>query len=245
MINLLLLFVAFQLPSRHVSSADVTVYYPTNMDMAVAESYLSAIQQIYLDDTTKFKISREKELRVRLCRDALEFVSLTGTSSAFSPLWKVEGSELGNGTLYIINQGDPDDEAYKSALEAEVIRALLDRLRENGAPWWVLYSAAVYESGKYKYCVSPPVANVAYFSDLEERIQNSRSRTELNDLCFYLGATGEFFDSKFGAGALLQLVQEFQHETNFDAAIEELFQVKREELESDWHDFLVAETGGK
>lgn len=245
MINLLLLFVAFQLPPHHVSSADVTVYYPVNMNIAVAQSYLSAIEQMYLDDTTKFKISREKGLRVRLCRDAHEFSNLTGMDSVFSPLWKVEGSEHGNGTLYIMNHGDPDDEAYKSVLEAEVIRALLDRLRQNGAPWWLLNSAAIYESGKYKNCISPPVANVAYFSDLEERIQSASSRTDLNELCFYLGATGKFFDSKFGAGTLLQLVQEFQHETNFSAAVEKLLQVKREELESDWHDFLVAEAEGK
>jgi hypothetical protein len=245
MINLLLLFVAFQLTLHHVSSADVTVYYPANTNTVVAQSYLSAIEQMYLDDTTRFKISREKELRVRLCRDALEFSSLTGMNSFFSPLWKVEGSENGNGTLYIMSQGDLDDEGYKAALEAEVIRALLDRLRQNGAPWWLLNSAAIYESGNYKNCVSPPAANVTYFSDLEERIQSPRSRTELNDLCFYLGATGKFFDSKFGAGTLLQLVQEFRYETNFDDAVEKLLQVKREELESDWHDFLVAETEGK
>jgi hypothetical protein len=238
MINSLLVFAALQLPLYHVSTANVTVYYPTNMGESIAKNYLSAIDQIYLADTTKFKISSEMELRVRLCSYAYEFFDLTGSDSIFSPLWK-------DGTLYVLNRGDLNDPDYRSALEAGAIRALLSKLRQNGAPWWLINSAAVYESGENKNCMSPPIENVEYFADLDERIQNASSSTELSSLCFYLGETGKFFDLRFGVGALLQLVREFQHETNIGDAVKKLFNVDRAQLESDWRDFLKKEAESK
>jgi hypothetical protein len=238
MINLFLLFVALQSPVRHVSGTNTTVYYSANMDTSIAKSYLSVIDQMCLDDTARFKISFEEELKVRLCHDPYEFSNLTGLDSIFSPVWK-------DGTLYIAGQGDMDDSSYRSILEAGVIRALLDRFRQNGAPWWLVNSAAVYESGEYRNCTSPSIENVDYFSDLDEKIQTASSPAELTDLCFYLGMTGKFFDFNFGPGSLLELVREFQHETNFNEAVKTLFHVGRGQLESDWHDFIVTETEAK
>jgi len=238
MINLLLLLTALQLPMSHISSAIVTVYYPTNMDDSVAKSYFYVINQLLVDDTTKFKIGDEKELKIRLCRDAYEFSDLTGFDSVFSPLWK-------DGTLYILGRGDLNDPDYRSILEAGVIRALLSKLRQNGAPWWLINSAAVYESGEYKNCLSPPIENVEYFADLDERIQSASSQTELSNLCFYLGETGKFFDLRFGVGALLQLVQEFRQETDLGGAVKKLFNVDRADLESDWRDFLKKEANSR
>ncbi len=226
------------MPVRHVSSANITVYYLANVDDNIAKKYLSAIDQIYAGDTSKFKINFNKELKVRLCRKAYEFSDLTGADSIFSPLWK-------GGTLYILNQGDPDDSIYRCVLEAGVMRALLDRLRQNGAPLWLINSVAIYESGEYENCPSPPVENVDYFNDLNEKIQGASSPDEISNLCFYLGATGKFFDLRFGVGASIRLLQEFQREMNFDDAIEKLFHVDRNQLESEWHDFLLKEANSK
>ena len=76
-------------------------------------------------------------------------------------------------------------------------------------------------------------------------IQSATTLSELSDLCFYLGATGEFFDSKFGAGSMVRLVGEFHRETNFADAVEKLFQVDRGQLESDWRDFILKESNSK
>lgn len=238
MINLLLLFAALQMPVRHVSSTNVTVYYLANMDDNVAKKYLSTIDRLYLDNTSKFKVNSNQELKVRLCRKAYEFSDLTGADSIFSPLWK-------NGTLYVLNQGEPGDPNYRCVLEAGVIRALLDRFRQNGAPLWLINSVAIYESGEYENCSSPPVENVDYFNDLNEKIQGATSPTDISNLCSYLGATGKFFDLRFGAGSAIKLVQEFQHETSFDEAITKLFRMDRNQLESEWRDFLVKEANSK
>jgi hypothetical protein len=238
MIRLLIMLVALQSPVRHVSNGSVEVYYPAAVKESIARDYLATTCELYTADTAKFKMSHDVGLKVRLCRDAYEFSDLTGADSIFSPLWQ-------SGTLYILNQGDPDDVSYKCVLEAGVIKALLDPLRQNGAPLWLINSAAVYESGEYQNCPTPVVENVDYFADLNEKIQSASSPTELANLCFYLGATGKFFDLRFGVGSLLNLLQEFQHETNFDDAIEKIFHVDRTQLESDWRDFLTKEGASK
>lgn len=202
MINLLLLFAVLQSPLHHVSGANVTIYYPVNINASTAGSYLSAIERMCLDERGKFKIRSGGKLKVRLCRDAYEFLNLTGVDSLFSPVWKINDPTKENGVLYIAVQGDLSDSSYRSILEAGVIRALLDRLLQNGAPRWLVNSAAVYESGEYKSCTSPSIEYIDYFSDLNEKIQTAASPTELTDLCFYFGSTGRFFDLRFGAGAL-------------------------------------------
>ncbi|MFZ1082776.1 MAG: hypothetical protein WAO19_12735 [Candidatus Kryptoniota bacterium] len=238
MLNLFLLFIALQSPLRHISGINATVYYSASMNTSIAKSYLPVIDQMCLDDTARFKIGFEDGLKVRLCQDAYEFSNLTGMDSIFSPLWK-------DGTLYIAGQGDLDDSSYRSILEAGVIRALLNRLHQNGAPWWLVNAAAAYESGEYKNCFSPSIENVDYFSDLDEKIQTASSPAELNDLCFYLGATGKFFELNFGAGSFLELVREFQRETNINEAVKALFHVERGQLESDWHNFIAKEAETK
>ncbi len=238
MLNLFLIFVALQSPVHYVAGKNTTVYYPASIDTSVAESYAAAIDRMCIDDTARFKIGFEQAVKVRLCSDAYEFSSLTGLDSIFSPLWK-------DGTLYIAGQGNLDDDGYKSMLESGVIKALLNRLRYNGAPWWLVNSAAIYESGEYKDCPPPLIGSVAYFSDLDERIQTASSPVEVSDLCFYLGMTGKFFDLNFGAGSMLDLVREFQHETNFNEAVKALFHVGRRQLEADWRNFIAKESEGK
>lgn len=197
MLNLFLVLAALQMPVHYVSGASAIVYFPPNVQESTANGYLSAINQMYAGDTTRFKISRDEPIKVRLCHDAYEFADLTGKDSIFSPLWK-------NETLYILIQNDLNDSGYRSALESGVIRVLLDQLHQNGAPWWLISAAAAYESGEYKSCFPPPVIYVTHFADLEEKIQSASTPVNLSDLCFYLGMTGKFFDMRFGAGSLAQ-----------------------------------------
>lgn len=241
MINLLLLFAILSVQEGSVgfvSGDHVTVYYPSTADGSIARSYLSILEQMYASDSDMFKIGTSEKLRVRLCRDSYQFSDLTASDSIFSPLWK-------EGTLYVIIHAGLSDPTYRSALEAGVIHGILSRIHPNGAPLWLIYSAAVYESGAYKDCTAPPIANVQYFADLDEKIQSASTPSELTDLCFYLGNTGKFFDLTFGVGSLLNLVQEFQHETAFNVAVKKLFHVERAQLESDWREFLGREAEGK
>ncbi len=238
MIDLLLLLLALQTPIRQVSNANIVVHYPSTMDESAAKDYLSGISQIFYADTSKFKMKPEGELAIRLCTDKYEFSDLTGLDSIFSPLWK-------DGTLFILNRGDPSDTSFRRLLEAGVIRAMLDPLRQNGAPLWLINSAASYISGRYTDCPSPVIENVEYFADLDEKIVTVSSSTELCNLSFYLGTTGKFFDNRFGDGALLKLIQEFQHETSLDEAIENVFHSERSQLERDWRDYLASEVNSK
>ncbi len=235
MINLLLFFAILFVQdgsAGYVSGDHVTVYYPTTTDKSVVNNYLSVFEQMYTDDSDMFKIGEGVRLKVRLCRDSYQFSDLTGADSIFSPLWK-------EGTLYVISHAELSDPKYRSTLEAGVIRGILSRIRSNGTPRWLIYSIATYESGEYEDCTAPPVSNVQYFADLDEKIQSASTLSELTDLCFYLGSTGKFFDITFGVGALANLVQEFQHETTFNAAVEKLFHIGRAQLENDWREFLA------
>lgn len=238
MINLFVIFVALQMPVRHVASSTATIYYSRDIAATVASTYLSVIEQIYVDDTTKFKIGLAGGLKVRLCGSAYEFSDLTGRDSIFSPLCK-------DGFLYILCQSDPNDTEYQPVLEDGVIRAMLDRLHGHGAPWWLIRSASVYISGLYRDCSPPGGVDISRFSDLEEMIQSASKGSELSDLCFYLGATGKFFDVKFGAGSVERLLREFQHETNFTDAVGKLFHVNGEQVESEWRDFVTNEANSK
>ena len=230
--NLFFIFALLQLLVHNVTGTNATVYYPSSVDESTARIYLEVINRMYLDDTTRFRISLKEELKVRLCHDVYEFSNLTGADSVFSPLWK-------DGTLYALIQGDLSDSSYRSVLEAGVVRSLLSQLHQNGAPWWLINSAAAYESGEYKSCTSPGIINVAHFSDLDEKIQTASTSTELADLCFYLGMTGRFFDLRFGSGSMMQLVHEFQHETNVSEAVKAVFHVDLTKVENDWQDFLM------
>jgi len=241
MINLLLLVLALFVQGgelRHVTANHAMVYYSSRTTASTAENYLSVVDQLCSDNSKKFKIESTGWFKVRLCAGPYEFSNLTGLDSVFSPIWR-------DGYLYVIAHGDLADPAYRAALEAGVIHGILECLRPNGAPQWLIYSAAVYESSEFKDCTAPPVVNVSYFSDLEEKIQSASTPAELTDLCFYLGTTGKFFDLKFGVGSMLMLVQEFQRETNFNEASNKLFHVGREQLENDWREFLASEAGAK
>jgi hypothetical protein len=172
---------------------------------------------------------------VRLCHDKYDFSELTGADSLFSPLWK-------DRTLYIIAIDDIDQPGYRTKLETGVIQGVLDGMRYNGAPAWLVYSVAVYESGEYKGLTPPPFENVKYFSDLEEKMQSASSATDLSDLLFYLGNTGKFLDMKFGVGSLMRLMHEFNRETSLDAAVNDAFHISVSELERDWHQYLLSLT---
>lgn len=232
MTKLLLLLFMFQMPVHYVSDSHLVVYHPPNVGVSTARAYLSVLSRIYSEESEKFGMEARGKLRVRLCRDAYDFSDLTGVDSTASPLWK-------DGELYIIARTKPGDSAFRPALTAGVIHGILRHLRANGAPRWLIYSAAVYESGEYKECTAPPIESVRYFSDLDEKIQEVFSGGNSADLCFYLGNTGKFFDLKFGVGSFRKLVREFRKETSFDAAVQRLFHVERGKLESDWRDFMA------
>lgn len=231
MINLLMLLALLQAPVRSVSSSHVTVEHPLNVDVAVAKSYLSVLEQMYVNYSSQLQIGRNGRLRVRLCHDKYDFTGLTAADSMFSPLWK-------DGTLYIIARDDISDPGYQAKLATGVVQGVLKRINYNGAPAWLVYSVAVYESGLYKGLTPPPVETVKYFSDLEERMQSASSPTDLSDLLFYLGNTGKFLDTRFGVGSLMRLLHEFNRVTSFDEAVNRAFNISVPELERDWHVYL-------
>ncbi|MCL5267044.1 MAG: hypothetical protein M1469_02940 [Bacteroidetes bacterium] len=232
MIKLLLLFAMFQMPVHYVSDAHLVIYNPVSVDKSTAQSYLSVLSNIYSIEAEKFGVEVRGKLKVRLCHDPYDFSDLTSADSSFSPLWR-------DGELYIIARGKLGDPDFRSALDAGIIHGILERLRTNGAPRWLIYSVAVYESGEYRECTPPPVESVKYFSDLDEKIQEASSADNLTDLCFYLGNTGKFFDLKFGVGAFIKLLKEFRKETSFDTAVKNLFHMHGSQVEREWRDFLV------
>lgn len=237
MARLLLLLFMFQVPVHYVSDANVIVYHPLNVRVSTARAYLSVLSKIYSDESEKLEVEARGKLRVRLCRNAYDFSDVTGMDSTLSPLWM-------NDKLYVIASRNLDDPGFRSALTAGVIHGMLEHIRSNGAPRWLIYAAAVYESGEYKECTAPPIESVRYFSDLNEKIQEISSGGSNADLCFCLGNTGKFFDIKFGAGSFLKLVREFRRETDFDAAVLKLFHVNRERLEREWRDFITEQVKG-
>lgn len=218
-----------------VADRHVTVFYPSTVSAAFANTCLSVTEQIYKVESDRFRIGTSDKMRVRICGDGFEFSNLTGSDSIAAPLNK-------DGVLYLIRGSDFKDVVFKSRVEAGVIRIILDRIRINGAPWWLIHSAAVYESGQYKDCGAPPIENVQYFADLDEKIQNATTPSELNDLCFYFGATGRFFDFKYGSGSFIKLIQQFNHPTTMREAARRLFHADLDRVEQDWHDFLASQT---
>ncbi len=238
MTRLILLLMIFQMPPHHLSDSHLAVYCPPGVSVSTARAYLSVLSKIYSEESEKFGTEARGKLSVRLCRDAYDFSDLTGVDSTASPLWK-------DGELYVIARGNPGDPEFRSALTAGIIHGILEHLRSNGAPRWLIYSAAVYESGEYKECTAPPIESVRYFSDLDEKIQEAFSGGNPADLCFYLGNTGKFFDLKFGVGAFLKLVEEFRRETDFDTVAAKLFHVKKSQLESDWREFMARQVKGE
>ncbi len=232
-----LLILAPVLPAQasaadYVSGNHVTVYFAFGLSRSVVRSYLAALDSMCAADINSLKTQMDGKLKARLCRDAYDFEDVTGDDSIFSPLWK-------DGVLYIKIGGDFSDRDFLSSLDAGVIEAMLDRLRSNGAPRWLIYSAAVFESRQYKGCTPPPIESVSYFQDLDEKIQSASSSTELSDLCFYLGSTGKFFDVEFGPGSLVRLLHEFERFNTIGRAVEGAFHQNYERVERDWHDFLL------
>ncbi|MCL5035107.1 MAG: hypothetical protein M1395_08410 [Bacteroidetes bacterium] len=232
MIKLFLLFALFQMPVHYVSDAHLVVYHPASIDTTTAHDYLTLLSGMYSADADKFGLETVGRLGVRLCRSAYDFSNLTGADSSLSPLWR-------NKELYVIARGSPDDPEFRAALEAGILHGILDQLRINGAPRWLIYAAAVYESGEYEEYTAPPVESVKYFSDLDEKIQEANTPDNLADLYFYLGNTGKFFDLKFGVGAFVKLVKEFRRETSFDAAVKNLFHMTGSQVEREWREFLA------
>ena len=237
MVKLLLVFAflsgaAFaQVPARAVSSSHVTVFRPIDVDGGVAKGYLSLLEQIYETYSNRLQFGRDGRIMVRLCHDKYDFSELTGADSIFSPLWK-------DRTLYVIALDDIAETGYRTRLETGVIQGVLSGMRYNGAPAWLVYSIAVYESGEYKGLTPPPFENVRYFSDLEEKMQSASTATDLSDLIFYLGNTGKFLDTKFGVGSLMRLMHEFDRFTSLNAAVNDAFHISVSELERDWHQYL-------
>ncbi len=214
-----------------ISASHVIIYYPGKVGVAVATAYASTLDTICTADIGLFKAEMERKLNVRLCRDALEFSFVTGADSSFSPLWK-------DGTLCITVGNDLSEPRFRSALGAGIIEGILGRLRSNGAPRWLIYSAAAYESSEHRSYTPPPIESIRYFSDLDEQIESATSKSGLDDLNFYLGNTGKFCDAEFGKGSLVRLVPEFTYSNTFDSAVRHLFHQSAGSVQSEWHRFL-------
>lgn len=222
---------AAQVRERSMSSAHVTVYCPLNVDTSVANGYLWELENLYSAYSSRLELGRGGRLRVRLCDDKYDFMQQTGADSMLSPVWR-------DGTLYLIALDDIDAPGYRTKLATGVIRGVLDGIHQNGAPAWLVYATAVYETGEYNGLTPPPEMTVRYFSDLEEKIQSVNSGTDQSDLLFYLGYTGQFLDMKFGVGSLSRLLHEFDRPTGFEEAVREAFHISVPELQHDWRDYL-------
>ena len=220
-----------QPPLRVMSAANVTVYSPTNVDTSIANGYLWEFERLYSHYDSLLAVGHGNRLRIRLCHDKYDFAQLTGVNSIFSPFWK-------DGTLYVIALDDINTPGYLTKLATGAILGLLDSVRRNGAPAWLVYSTAVYESGEYEGLTPPPFENVRYFSDLEEKIQSAVSATNLSDLLFYLGNTGKFFDMKLGVGSLSRLLHEFSHPIGLSNAVAAAFHIGVPELEREWRSYI-------
>ena len=220
-----------QAPVRTMSSAHVTVYDPVDVDTSIASGYLWEFERLYSHYSSLLELGQGERIRVRLCHDKYDFARLTGAGSINSPLWK-------DATLYVIAVDDIDAPGYITKLATGTILGVLDGIRRNGAPSWLVYSAAVYESGEYEGLTPPPFENVRYFSDLEEKMQSAVSATDLSDLLFYLGNTGKFIDTKFGAGSFSRLLHEFNSPTSFSGAVKAAFHIGVPELEREWRGYI-------
>lgn len=232
MINMFLMFAFLQMSVQAMNLNHVTVYRPPDVDVSIAKEYLTTLQNMYDTYSTRLESGREGRLKVRLCGSQYSFAELTGKDSIFSPLWH-------EGMLYIIARDDIDGSSYRTKLETGVIQGVLNEMHENGAPEWLVYSVAVYESGEYKGLTPPPFGNVKYFSDLDEKMQSVSSETGLSDLLFYLGNTGKFLDMKFGVGSMMRLIHDFDHMTSFDQAVESAYHISPSTLEDDWRRYLA------
>ena len=220
-----------QAPVRTMSTAHVTVYSSVNVDTSIASGYLWQFERLYSHYSSLLELGQGERLRVRLCHDRYDFARLTGTGSFDSPLWK-------DGTLYVIALDDTDTPGYLTKLAAGTILGVLDGIRRNGAPAWLVYATAAYESGEYEGLTAPPFGNVRYFSDLEEKMQSAATATDISDLDFYLGITGKFLDTKFGAGSLSRLLHEFNHPMSFSEAVTAAFHIGVPELEGEWRAYI-------
>lgn len=231
MINLLLVFAFLQVPVKPMSAGNITIYRPIDVDASTAMEYLSTLEKMFKTYSTELEFGEEGRLIVRLCDNKYDFSALTGKDSLFAPLWK-------GGRLYIIARSDINSAGYRTKLETGVIQGILNGMHYNGAPDWLVYSIAVYESGEYEEVSPPPFENVRYFADLEEKIQSASSETDFSDLLFYLGNTGRFFDVKFGAGSVTRLIHEFRRVTDFDAAVRRAFHSSAPVVENEWHRYI-------
>lgn len=220
-----------QTPLRTMSTAHVTVYSPVDVDTSIASGYLWEFERLYSHYSALLDIGQGERLRVSLCHDKYDFARLTGAGPVFSPLWK-------DGMLYVTALGDSDTPGYLTKLATGTILGVLEGVHRNGAPAWPVYSTAAYESGEYEGLTSPPFRNVRYFSDLEEKKQSAVTAADISDLDFYLGNTGKFLDTKFGAGSLSRLLHQCDRPVSFSEAVTPAFHVGVPELEIEWRAYI-------
>jgi len=223
-------------PAHYLSGKHVTVYYTPKTGISTARNYLSLIDKMYNDESVKLGIGAGGRLRARICSDVYEYSNYTQVDTFLAPLFK-------DGVLYIIKKSSTSDPVYRRRLETAVVQGILARIRYNGAPWWLVYSAAVYESGQYKDLTPPTVESVRYFADLDERIQDVSTASELSDLNYYLGATGRFFDAQYGQGSLIKLIRQFTHRTTINDAVSRMFHDNLDHVETTWHDYISGTAG--
>jgi len=231
MIGFLFFALMFQPSVQRIESQNVRLYYSKPITRENAQECVNLIQRVFDACVKQIQFGEDQRIDVRLCRDYLQFSHLSGFDSVFAPI-------VVNGVLYVVCPDNTANGPDIEKLSRSVLLQLLMPLHSHGAPWWLIYSAAVYESGELQSLSAVPLTSVNYLNDLEERLQNISSESNYEETLYYLGITGKFLEVRFGTGSLVKLLHEFTVPNTIDSAIRRVLHVDKHQLENEWREYL-------
>jgi hypothetical protein len=220
---------------RDIVSVNVEVHYEpgvTEMQARTVADYLERDYD-YLRKSVGLDLGRRLEVRI--------YDSPGRYRSAVQRERSSTGATYYRGVLHVQHPGVLEEKRILSqSLSYALAAALLDSAAAKGCPRWLVEAFAVYQSGETADLTPPARVAPAYFSDLDEDIQQYPDRPGRDDVHWFLGMTMRFFIDRFGEEKALGVFRGFDGKKSLEEVFKGSFDLDLAALEKAWSGYVAS-----
>lgn len=213
------------------------VQYPSSVTVDDAKKVADYLQSEYEYLNAKLGIDLKKRVEVRVYESVGRYMA----ESKQGKPWR--GAIYSRGALHVQPVGAlTARKMLEQALSFELAALVLEEAGRKGCPRWLREAFAVYHSGEMANLTAPTGVKVAYFSDLDQDIQQFPEPPQRDDVHYVLGMTMKFFIERFGEDAGVSVFKSFDGATSFEEVSRKVFKRDPEVIEREWAQYIAAGT---
>lgn len=219
-----------------LTQADFSVYF-TAADSNHARNVLSFLTETFPELTRTLAMSAPVRMDVFICPSQKIFDQLTG---GYLPEWS-EAVCLSHQNQIVLKSPNwsPSARAFRATVLHEVTHLVLaQRVNYRPIPTWLNEGLAVHFSGERTLASVAAISQALVtrslipLREIDDVLRFQRQKALLAYQESY--SAGQFLLNQFGAESLAALLDAIQHETDFESAFYQIYQMRLPDFENAW-----------